>query len=272
MQAIDFEYDGQYLSSYGFIICDFDFSNDAVEAGAGSNITFNKVPRHQGKKFSLTSTQYDECITTTFDICKNPSVYNPEDMEILDDEYRALVRWLNRRELLRFGFISDEDYEQSICYYQASFNVTKIKIREKLYGVRLTMETDRPFGYGQEQTITWTFAGGDTPKILDDFSDEIGTLYPTVIITCKGNGDLTLKNDLEKCTTVIKNCKNGEVITLYGDTQVITSSLSAHDICQDFNFEFFRIGNTITNRNNKITASLPCTITLKYAPIIKDLP
>lgn len=168
MRAIDFEYDNQYLSDYGFIICDFNFSSGANEVDAGSTITFNKISRHGGKRYGLSSTQYDECVTTSFDICKNPDIYDPEDMEISNDEYRDIMRWLNRREFLKFQVIDDgnDNFERDTCYYNASFNVDKIKINEKLCGMRLTMETDKPFGYGQEQSVSWTFSDSNVSKIL----------------------------------------------------------------------------------------------------------
>lgn len=274
MRAIDFEYDNRYLSDYGFIICDFNFGSGANEIDAGSTITFNKISRHSGKKYSLSSTQYDECITTSFDICKNPDIYDSEDMEISNDEYRDIMRWLNRREFLKFQVIDDgnDNFERDTCYYNASFNIDKIKINEKLYGMRLKMETDKPFGYGQEQSVSWTFSDSNVSKILSDISDEIGYIYPTVIITINRNGDLSLYNELENCTTVIKNCKVGEVITLDGDTHIITTTYISHDVCNDFNYEFFRIGNTINNRNNRISVSLPCNVVIKYTPIIKDTP
>lgn len=274
MRAIDFEYNNRYLSDYGFIICDFNFGSGANEIDAGSTITFNKISRHSGKKYSLSSTQYDECITTSFDICKNPDIYDPEDMEISNDEYRDIMRWLNRREFLKFQVIDDgnDNFERDTCYYNASFNIDKIKINEKLYGIRLKMETDKPFGYGQEQSVSWTFSDSNVSKILSDISDEIGYIYPTVIITINRNGDLSLYNELENCTTVIKNCKVGEVITLDGDTHIITTTYISHDVCNDFNYEFFRIGNTINNRNNRISVSLPCNVVIKYTPIIKDTP
>lgn len=274
MRAIDFEYDNRYLSDYGFIICDFNFGSGANEIDAGSTITFNKISRHSGKKYSLSSTQYDECITTSFDICKNPDIYDPEDMEISNDEYRDIMRWLNRREFLKFQVIDDgnDNFERDTCYYNASFNIDKIKINEKLYGMRLKMETDKPFGYGQEQSVSWTFSDSNVSKILSDISDEIGYIYPTVIITINRNGDLSLYNELENCTTVIKNCKVGEVITLDGDTHIITTTYISHDVCNDFNYEFFRIGNTINNRNNRISVSLPCNVVIKYTPTIKDTP
>lgn len=274
MRAIDFEYDNRYLSDYGFIICDFNFGSGANEIDAGSTITFNKISRHSGKKYSLSSAQYDECITTSFDICKNPDIYDPEDMEISNDEYRDIMRWLNRREFLKFQVIDDgnDNFERDTCYYNASFNIDKIKINEKLYGMRLKMETDKPFGYGQEQSVSWTFSDSNVSKILSDISDEIGYIYPNVIITINRNGDLSLYNELENCTTVIKNCKVGEVITLDGDTHIITTTYISHDVCNDFNYEFFRIGNTINNRNNRISVSLPCNVVIKYTPIIKDTP
>lgn len=273
MYALDFEYDSQYLSSFGFIICDFNFSEGANEVTAGSIITFNKVPRIQGKKNSLSSTQYDECITTSFDICKNPDIYDLERMEISDDEYRDIARWLNRKEFLKFCVLDNDKSEQEICYFNASFNINKIKIREKLYGIRLTMETDKPFGYGREQVYQWTFTNTSRTKVFNDISDEIGIIYPTVIIKCNQAGRFAMYNsDIDGVSTIIANCSVGEEITLHGDTQIITTSRRDHDICKDFNYEFFKIGNTYESRKNTINVALPSIITLKYFPIIKDAP
>ena len=49
-------------------------------------------------------------------------------------------------------------------------------------------------------------------------------------------------------------------------------------IYDDFNFDYFTIGNIFENTENKITillsgtSSKPTTITIKYNPIIKDVP
>ena len=153
MNAIDFEYDGQYLSDYGFIICDFDGASGVDTISAGSTLTFNKVSQFNGRNFSLASTQYENCISTTFDICKDPEKYEKDEMEISTDEFRDLMRWLNRTEFLKFQLHdSDIDYEEG-CYFDASFNIEKIKINEILYGLRLTMETNKPFAYADEEKI-----------------------------------------------------------------------------------------------------------------------
>lgn len=272
MYAIDFEYDGQYLSDYGLIICNFDYSNGTVIADAGSKLSFEKVSRNGGKKFSLTNATYEECVSTEFDICKNPDLYDYDERQISNDEYRDLMRWLNRREFLKFQVFDEDDKERDTCYYNVSFNIDKIKIGEKLYGLHLTMESDKPFGYGQEQYVSWNFSETSMVKILSDMSDEIGYIYPDMTITCNRSGDLSIYNELLDCTMLIRNCSVGEVITIKGDSQIISTTYSSHNICNDFNYEFFKIGNTIDNRNNRISVSSPCKIVIRYSPTIKDTP
>ena len=276
MNFIDFEYDGHYLSDYEFIVCDFDYSSGIAVVGAGSQITFDKVTRNRGKKYSLVNSTYDECITATFDICKNPEIYTTDkEMVITNDEYRDLMRWLNRRDFNPFRLIPDDcdsDVERETCYYNASFNIEKIMYADELIGLRLTMESDKPFGYGQEVSATWTFTSANTFKIIADQSDEIGYTYPDLVITVQSDGDLTIHNELLDRSMVIKNCTYGEVITISGYEQMISTSISSHNVMNDFNFEFLRIGNTLEERNNKITSSLPCKMIISYKPIIKDAP
>lgn len=269
MYAIDFEYDGRYLSDYGFIICDFNASSDANIVSSGSKLKFNTVAHNRGKKYSLTSTQYDECIQTTFDICKNPDLY--DDLEISTEEYRNIVRWLNRQKFLKFRVFDDEN-ELEPCYYEASFNISKVKISEILYGIELEMITNSPFGIGKEQYKSYDFQDTAKEYILKDMSDEIGYIYPTISITCYEDGDLTIYNDITNTRMTIANCLTDEVITIDGNTHSITTTKSSHDVYNDFNYDYFKIGNTINNRSNKISVSLPCKIELRYSPIIKNSP
>lgn len=273
MYAIDFEYDDICLSDFRFIICRFDYSGGSVSVDAGSKLTFEKVSRQNGTQHGLASAKYAECIQTTFDICKDPDFYDFDEREITNDEYRDLKRWLNRKQFHRFQVMYDgEDKLRDACFYNASFNIDKIEISEKLYGLRLTMESDKPFGYGIENVFNLVFSNSTDVKTIFDRSDEIGYTYPDITITCAGNGDLSIYNDFTDCTMLIKNCSAGETITINGCEQIISTSYSAHNICEDFNYNFLTIGNTISNRRNNISASLPCNIVLKYSPIIKDTP
>ena len=267
MYVCDFEYDGRCLSEYGFVVCTFGEQSDYDIASAGSRITFQKASRHSGKIYSLAATRYDECITATFDICKDPNLY--EDLQVSNEEYRDLFRWLNRREFCRFSFIQDDAFEQ--CYFNASFNVEKVKVNETVYGMRLTMETDRPFGFGPEVVMKWSASAGAAKTFLDT-SDEIGYLYPTITVKCKAGGDLVIRNETWGGETVVKNCSAGEEITFLGDQQMILSSMPGHDIHNDFNYEFPKVCNSITDRSNRFTFSLDSDVTLRYDPIVKDTP
>lgn len=181
MYAVDFEYDGQYLSDYGFMICDFDGAGDKDVTSAGSNVTFTKVSRNYGKNYSLGGTSYDECVKTTFQICKKPDDCgkSPVDMVITNDEYRDLMRWLNRREFLKFQVFDEDDEERTTCYFDVSFNVSKIKIGGALYGLELALESNRPFGYGQELSATYTFLDVSKSYIFSDIQSAAGSLLIT---------------------------------------------------------------------------------------------
>lgn len=270
MYALDFEYDGQHLSDYGFIICDFDYKSGFSTASAGSNITFNKVSNLIGNRYARTSTKYGECIQSKFGICKNPDLY--DDLKISNDEYRDIMRWLNRHEYLKFQVVYEDNYESDPCYYEASFNVEKVKVRDILYGLTLTLETNKPFGYGVEQVFRISVKDTDAQYRVEDNSDEIGHTFPLIKITCNESGDLSIRNDLTECNMAIANCSSGEVIIVDCENKIISSSVVDHDVYDDFNYEYFSLGNSIETRYNFISASLKCDIEIRYLPIIKDTP
>lgn len=269
MYALDFEYAGQFLSDYGFIICDFNNPSGADVVSAGSKITFNTVQRNNGKIYSLVDTKYNECFQTSFSICKNPE--ENESLWITNDEYRDLIRWLNRKEYLPMRIVpEEEDADSATCYYDASFSISRIEINKRLCGLELVMETNRPFGYGLEEIATLSINDINKEYLLVDISDEIGSVSPDMVITCNSPGDLCIHNSLTGSSMIITNCSLGEIVTVYGNEQIIESSDSMHKLYDCFNFEFLKIGNTYSCRENMISASIPCSIEIRYRPIIKS--
>lgn len=271
MYATDFEYDGQYLSDYNCIICNFDFSNGAVSASAGSTITFNKASRNNGKSFALTGTQYESCIEATFDICKDPDL--DDTKYFTNDEYRDLMRWLNRNDGFHVFRIFPLEEDVETCYYNASFNIEKIKIMERICGLRLKMVTDKPYGYGEEQktTITTTRTQTLVERKVKDVSDDVGDICPSIKITCATSGNITINNITNGTSFTITGCAMNEVITVDGETLTLTSS-RGRNLYDNFNYQYLKLSNTIHNRVNKITISLPSTVVISYVPVIKDCP
>lgn len=267
MYATDFEYDGEFLSDYGFIICSFDGVDDVEVVDTGAEISFNRVSVQNGRRQYLVSTSYEDCLSTTFDIMKNPC--DSYDEQITSAEYRDLLRWLSRHQFHWFQFINlDEGIEQ--VFYRASFQMQKILVGGFFNGVRLTMVTDSPWGYGQRVIIQRELAKSGSVSIIDT-SDETGNIYPYIKITCGEAGNLELTNQTLGITTRISNCSQNEAITFSGETLIVTSSDSTHDLGTDFNFAFPQIGNTYKQRQNDFVSSLDCTIYVEYRPVVKDV-
>ena len=261
MKAYDFQYDNRNLSDFDFVICNFD-SRGLKTVTNGSQITFNTVSTSGGSKHNLTSTEYEDCLETTIQICKN---YCSSDMkEVSSTELRELTKWLNRKKFLKFKIL-DEDYID--LYFEASFNISRIEFDGVLYGLELEVITNRPFALKEPKTINIKNLVQNGKHSFDDKSYEEGYIYPYTEITITESGNLNIYNALEDRNTYIANCVAGEVITM--DYPVIQSSVSSHNIQDDFNWNFFRVANTYDNSRNDIVISIPCTIKIRYSPIVK---
>ena len=262
MKAYDFEYNNRSLSSFGMIICQFG-SKGLETISNGSQIKFNTLPILGGSKHELVSTEYEECLEATIQICKN-YCGNNDNKEISAIEFRELTKWLNRKKFLKFKPLSEEYID---LYFEASFNISRIEIDGKLIGLELQVITNKPFALKEPRIIVINNKVENGKHSINDVSHEEGYIYPYTEITVMQDGDLNIRNCIENRDTYIANCVAGEVITM--DYPVIQSSISSHNIQNDFNWSFFRIANTYENSRNDLIVSIPCSIKVKYSPIIK---
>lgn len=261
MKAYDFEYDGRSLHEFGMVICHFgDIGLETISNG--SEITFNTVSAMHGVRHELTSTEYENCLEATIQICKNSCISDVS--EITSTEFRELTRWLSRKKFLKFKIL-DGDYID--LYFEASFNISRIEINGKLFGLELQVITNRPFALKEPKTLIVKNELQNGEHSINDTSHEEGYIYPYTEITITESGDLSIYNAMEDRETVINNCIAGEVITM--DYPIIQSSISSHSIQNDFNWNFFRVANTYEDSRNDLTISIPCTIKIKYSPIVK---
>ena len=303
MKASDFMYSNKKLSEFGFMICSFD--GKGVETYDGVEISFNTVPVLNGAKSELVSIVYEQNLEATIQICKN--LCSGEALEIKPHEYRNLAKWLFQKKFTKLKFF-DEDH-MDIYYEAAFTKISRIELDGKLIGLELQVKTNRPFALKEPKIITvscsdekevygWEKYKGNSKlgyvtsensntypsgmhtdgysyisvgqvyiDSINDTSYEEGYIYPYVEITVNEDGNLKIHNSIENRETYIANCKAGEVITM--DYPIIKSSLSSHKIQNDFNWNFFRIANTYEKSRNDLTISLPCTIKIKYSPIVK---
>lgn len=261
MKAFDFLYDNKNLSDFGLIICNFGEKGvDTVSDGA--EVIFNTVSVQNGSKHELTSVEYEDCLETKIQVCKHSCSSGVQ--EITETEHRQLTRWLSRKKFLKFKILDEAHID---LYYEAKINISKIEMNGCLYGLELEIITNRPFSLKEPRIINVKNTVQNGKHSISDTSHEEGHIYPLTEITVTESGDLNIYNAIEDRNTYIANCTAGEIITM--DYPVIQSSISSHNIQNDFNWNFFRIANTFENSRNDLTISIPCTIKIEYSPIIK---
>lgn len=262
MKAYDFSYGDKNLSDFGFILCNFGGSKGLETVKDGCQITFNTVPVLGGSRYNLVSTQYEECLEDVWQICKHSCSGGVQ--EITESEHREITRWLNRKKFLKLKIFDESHID---IYYEAVFNVSKIKIDGKLLGFELEVKTNAPYAFKEPQTTTINNLKQDGKYSINDISHEEGYIYPRTEIIINESGDLKIHNAIENRDTYIANCEAGEIITM--DYPIIQSSISSHKIENDFNWNFFRLANTYDNSRNDLTISLPCSIKITYSPVVK---
>lgn len=266
MKASDFEFNGKRLSEFGCIIANFD-GGKGLETIDGAEITFNTIPSFNGSIYHLASSVYESCLETTIQIAKYSCSAGIQ--EITATEHRNLTRWLSQKKFMKFKILDENHID---LYYNAAFStISKIEIDGRLMGLELNIVTNSPHAFKEPKAITIKNLEANGKHSINDVSHEEGYIYPLTEITIGDIGSekktLKITNAIENRETIIKNCVAGETITM--DYPVIQSSISSHNIQNDFNWQFFRVANTYENSRNDLTISLPCTIKIKYSPIVK---
>lgn len=262
MFDFDFEYDGKYLSNFGFMICSFD--NVTNEMHESSKITFNQTAIMMGRQHLLASAKYDECITAEFDICKMNCDGSHDGFIVSAHEEKELRRWLNRKKFFKFRPLS-ERFDG--VYFNGSFNLQTKVVGGNVIGMHLIFTSDSPFGY-TDATYKFKIASNKDYTIYD-MSDEIGDSYIDAIITCESSGDLEITNLFNDRKTIIRNCSEGETISF--KNLIISSSIEGRNstIMNDFNFIFPMISNSYSDRKNVYSFSLPCSVVFQYKELRK---
>ena len=272
MVATDFEFNGQMLSDFDMIICSFNDSGGLETVSSGADITFNQVSASGSYKQRLISTKYDTVYTATFQICKNPCITkNQNEMTLSPELVSALQKWLCRGEYGIFK-IKQENYED--LYWKAVFSAKQIELNGSIVGLELTLTADSNFAYSDVVYEQECIA--DKMFKLYVTSDIEGYFIPNIEITLLEDGDFILKHSeddmIDESITKINGCVNGEVITIDGENQIITTSSTIHNIVKNFNFIFPRLfysydGISTDGTNNILETNMNCKIKISYSSI-----
>lgn len=259
MIMVDFEYDGLLLSDFDCVPAVIDTtSEDPTPLGIEPEISTFQVDDVN----LITSIKYEDVITKTFDVIKTPCRTTGEYNEagFNDIDISRISKWLQQKKYLKFRPIYDtEDFPDLVFY--GTFSVKAIYIQDMVIGFTLTFTSNAPYGFSDPETIFRTVDAANNTFEIYNNSQEIGYIYPDeVVITCHGNGTIHLtntkdyvisKDGKELISTIIKNCVDGEVITLYCKSKIILSSREGHtSIYNDFNYVFPRLITEVEEEDN----------------------
>lgn len=216
-------------------------------AEKGTEIAFSTAPIGLGHRYAVTGTRFDTRLSTSFQICKDPDRYAVEEMNIGSDEFREMSRWLNRRQFLWFHAFDECEPETLLPWFRATFTLRKITLGGATVGVQLDMQTDSPFGFGEEIEESVVFTEDSLTKVIEDKNDEIGITWPEMVITVRDDGDLQITNDMTGCRFRVANCTAGEIIKISGDTKIISSGFEFENLLLMPGSEDYSAGKTGTN-------------------------
>lgn len=263
MYMVDFTYANNRLSDFGCIITNM-VTGKSDTTSLGSTLQFETLRHNTTFEETILRAQYEENISITFDIIKDPC---RNELYFTDKEISFYLRWLNRKQYDKFYPIYNDGSYPDV-YYKGTFNVTAITIGGKVLGLTLTFNSNSPFGYTDKEDVL----NVEDSFIIYNDSDEIGYLYPTLFkVTCNSDGDLEIENktDEKSNKVIVKNCVAGETITFDSINQIIQSSEPHTTLYNDFNYNYPRLvsadDSSIINTQNVFTVSIPCSVNIAYS-------
>lgn len=260
MRLIDFEYDGLRLSDLDCLPCSFDGGEDVVSVG--NTVSFTTVRPPKSDRHRQVSFQFEEPFQRTISIAKDPCKTDVD--AFTEEEIGKVMMWLNRTEFNKFRPFYDDDSFPNV-YYNASFNISLIYMGGNVVGFQLELDTDSPYAYSEPVTVN----GTNSVTVVND-SDVLYPIPCTVKITAHSSGRLVLNNSLESNSQVeIEKVTAGEIITLNGDSKIITSSINHQKLYNEFNYNFIKLTRTMSDKNNVISSNIDCSIEVTYIPVKK---
>lgn len=262
MVCYDFIFDGEKLSDYNYIMCSI---NNGDVSWSGSDVTFTTIKPPSNNRISKTNSKFDEQLTTTVQIMKNPCFYNNQnDMNLTADDQSAMMRWLQRTDGYHWLSFDQEWYED--IWYNAQINPRVLYVEGHAIGFELVITTDSPYAYSQEHKEQFSLKPYEEFKLYD-YSDLPGHIFPktTIKITkVAGNSQMYLLTgcDEDIAVTTVENTYLNQVIVLDEENDYVEGIPNLNN----FNFHYPKISNSYNNILNiiKNRGDVDIDVTFEY--------
>ena len=202
--------------------------------------------------FNFHGVKYDSPLQ--FDII----IYNLDGTYIDCNQERSLKKWLlkNKRE----WFQVDQDDMSDCQFYCIGVSAELLDVGSYSGGMKITFEADSPWAWSGLRKKPYTTVNNTLSFTLNsivDFDEYI--IYPTLIFTCLGVTNISIKNNTTNEIVVINNCSLNEVITLSCSSDKIKSS-TGRNLIADWN----KVSLGITENTNSFTLAGNFKVEFQY--------
>ena len=239
-------------NEYGIACVYFDLAVSMTYEVLKTDLSLEKAAMNN--TFFLTSQAYSEPLKYTIQII------NKDCSPISPEQERALNKWLCKRGEFKPFFIINKRYSD-VCFF-VNFSNPKIIWINNVNGIEYTVTTNAPYAFSGERSFTADFNGNNVVSRYIDNDEEL-EIYPSMEITIQESGDFTLTN-LSAVGAMnqfsVKNCVQGEIITVDSKYPLLSSSIASHFVYNDFNTHWFYF----VDAENNITTNLQCNIRFNY--------
>lgn len=256
--AKSFTYNGTSTKSFGIEMCSFDAPSGYEEVSGGTAVDIDAVKPSRHDKWNFYGAAYSAALSFSVHLMKCDS------SEFTLTEQADIARWLIRQDGFHAFVFEDSDYS-SILFYAAGTKMSTLNIGNRAVGIKVDFICNSPFGFSME---TENIYEGGHSYPFENHSEENGYLYPALEIKVNTDGAIKIHNTFDDRETVIENCIAGETISLDNESKIIRTD-SSHDLSNDFNYKWFRIGRIDENNVNTITITGDCVVKMKYQLIRK---
>lgn len=165
---------------------------DSFEMGLERSLIRGDMNRYRTRINHL-GAKYQDSLSFTFTVIKNPCLNRTQEaMLFTRKEVRALNAWLTGSDYpqpLHF-----EDGGEYIVYFATITNVENETIGTDIYSLTYTAVCDSPFAYSEIFTRECDSSQSADMAIQVDSDDAANPVYPTITITPKSTGAVTITN------------------------------------------------------------------------------
>ena len=257
--AKHFFYNGKSSKTYGIKMVSFE-SSILVTSSMGE-LELSTAKSTQGTHWDYYGEDYSNPLKFKIQIVK-------ENYQSFSQyEVREIYRWLlSTNNYTEFRFHEEVILDNVILYAKVTHLKTQ-SVGNEIIGFEIDFECNAPYGFSNKIKKIFNFDKDNNKQIIMNYSDKIGFIYPNLEIACLEDCDFELINLFEDRITKIKNCKKNEIIVVDTQTKQIKSSNELHDLCGDFNWNWFRLVSTFNNQKNILLCENNCKIQFDYQEI-----